>query len=361
MGMEFVGGVLNALMLPPSRTSILTQAMRVLNDRGKSYFAGCPRDAKGHCESGGGTAAPRKAPGSQMPPAVVQRLRSLGMVGTLPPADVPLSAITVNLKAGDAGALLSWKQTTKSGRVSDQRRYTQAFHDANAAAKWQLVSQLEPKIGVIKQHLQQHMTSPVSTPKLKQAAGIASIIAETGLRPTDDKESVQHGHFGVSSLQARHIKIKGGAAQLKFVGKEGVVNRAVVKDPHNVALLAAQLKGKGKRDAVFPDASGADANATLKSIAAKVGAPSDLSVKDLRTLKATQTARQVVSGYRGPPPPFSGDPVKDTKVMKAAILKMSGEVARVLNNTPVMARDNYIHPQVFEAWRQSLAKKGGAK
>ena len=66
-------------------------------------------------------------------------------------------------------------------------------------------------------------------------------------------------------------------------------------------------------------------------------------------------AREITMTFPGPPPPLSGNEEKNTRIIKKAILQMSGEVAKVLNNTPTQARDNYIHPEVFRKWQSELA------
>jgi len=74
----------------------------------------------------------------------------------------------------------------------------------------------------------------------------------------------------------------------------------------------------------------------------------------LRTVNATRWGEQAVRNFPGPPPPLSGDKKKDAKILAKAILTMSGEVSKKLNNNPEMARDNYIHPRVFKQWLSTL-------
>lgn len=301
----------------------------------------------------------RAAPGSQIPEGTRNKLRALGMVGTFPPADVA-DFNMADLSEGEDKLkfvpLMSWSQTTKSGRVSRQYRYTQAFHDRNAAEKFNRVTAIEPHMPKIIAALSANMADVKLSNKQREAAAIASIIRETGLRPTDGDESVKHRHFGVSSLQARHARIVGNEVQLDFVGKEGVRNISVVREPSNVAFLKAALnKSKGKQP-IFNEATSDHAGDILKATSKAVGGPADIKLKDLRTLKATQTARQVVSSFGGPPPPLTGDPNKDVKAIQSAILGMSAEVAKVLNNTPIMARDNYIHPEVWKQWQSKLSR-----
>lgn len=323
-----------------------------------------PRDDDGRFGSGGHVAsaaapAKRAAPGSQLHEPIKAKLREHGMVGTFPPADVPLSAIKLNNLARGSEALrfeplMSWDQKTKSGRISRQYRYTQAFHDRNAAEKFARVTAIEPHLPKIAASLTRQMSDAGLSPKARDAAAIASVIRETGLRPTDGDESIKHGHFGISSLQARHATVVGNEVHLDFIGKEGVRNQTVVREPANVAFLKTVLAVKQSEASIFGSADSTDAGNALKAASVAAGGPADIKVKDLRTLKATQTARKVTARY--PAPELSGDPKRDVRVLQKAILAMSGEVAKVLNNTPEQARDNYIHPEIFKAWAAKLVK-----
>lgn len=314
-------------------------------------------------EKNGSHAATQKkqaAPGSQLPEVMKKKLRDHGMVGTFPPADVPVSAIKHADLSADAEslkyqALMSWVQKTKSGRLSRQYRYTKEFHERNAAEKFSRVSLIEPHIEKIQRHLTTQMADGTLTPREREAAAIASAIRETGLRPTDGSESVKHGHYGISSLQARHAKVVGKEINLDFIGKEGIRNQTIIKEPVNVAYFKEALKGKSGDQPVFAIANSDDAGAALKAASLKVGGPSDIKIKDLRTLKATQTAESVVDNYDGVPPPLTGIEAKDTKLIQSAILKMSAQVSTVLNNTPEQARANYINPRIWKSWQSKLA------
>jgi len=303
------------------------------------------------------TMSPSQPPGSQIAVDVKKRMRAIGMVKSFPPADVPLEDIEISTGTADElkfKPLMKWKQRTQSGRISSQYRYTQAFHDRNADHKFAVINAIAPHSDKIAESLKAKMTK--GKPRDREAAAIASTIHETGLRPTDGTESIAHGHFGIASLQKRHVTIQGDAVHLDFIGKEGIRNQTTVLDPANAKFLRDAFENAGGgNDFIFKAANSNHANAVLKKTSVEVGGPNDISVKDLRTLKATVVAEDIVKNYNGPPPPLTGDPKKDARTIAKAILEMSDEVAKVLNNTATQARDNYIHPRIFREWQQKLA------
>lgn len=298
------------------------------------------------------------APGSQIPEETRNKLRETGMVGSFPPADVKIDTIKINPKAGDEGALMSWDQTTKSGRISRQYRYTQVFIDRNSAQKHERVVAISPHIDKIQKSLAEIVNNKSADQRQREAAAIANVIRETGLRPTDGDDSVAHGHFGISSLQARHVKVVGKSAgdevHLDFIGKEGVRNKSVVRDQSNVSFIKEALGRSSGEDFIFQKANSNDAGAILKEISSRVGGPSDIKIKDLRTLKAHQIARDAVMSFKGPPPPLTGNANKDKKLIQSAILSMAEKVSTVLNNQPTESRDTYVHPEIWKQWQRSL-------
>jgi len=130
----------------------------------------------------------------------------------------------------------------------------------------------------------------------------------------------------------------------------------VIRNPETVKFLKETMEGRGPKEPIWTAGSN-EAGDALKSAMKEVGGPDDVKLKDLRTIKATQRAREVVERFPGPPPPLSGDKKKDVKLITRAIIKMSAQVAEVLNNTATQARDNYIHPEVFRSWQGKLLSR----
>lgn len=320
----------------------------------------------GPCPSGGGerlrpgiVELPKGRPGAQLPKETKKRLLDMGMVGSLPKADVPPSDIKVHEGTPEElrfRPLITWTQTSRNGKRSRQSRYTQEFHDRNAAEKFRRVLELEPHLTKAKAFLGDAMTDSFDT-KEGDAAAIASLMMETGLRPDGAAVKAADGNFGASSLLLRHVKPSedGKSVTIEFPGKGGLVNRAVVTDPANVDYLTKKLRSAG------PDATGDwplwqananDARGALQESVSAAGGPKDAQLKDLRTVKATQLARQVAEST--PAPDFTGNLKKDAKILKQAILRMSGAVARQLNVEPAEAKNSHIHPEVWKQWQEKL-------
>jgi len=271
--------------------------------------------------------------GSQFTPEARERLHAMG-IRKMPAADVKPSSITVNTTGNiHRHAVITWRDS--AGRV--QSAYTPEFHAANAAKKWAKVTKLRPRLESAIQELQSNAATSDA-----HAAGL--IIAQTGLRVGSQKSVAAHQHYGVTTMERRHVTINhDGTATIRYIGKAGKENVATVTDPHAVAALRDRVRGKGPNDRVF-DASSAHVRAAV---------PAGFRPKDFRTIVATQTAERALAEFH-PPPPLTGNARTDARNVARAIQHASTVTSTAINNTPAVARASYIHPQVFAQWARSV-------
>lgn len=270
---------------------------------------------------------PAAGAGAQLPKALLARLKELG-VGKLPAAHIAEVHVShnINTPAAHDGALLKW--TDDKGR--EQRVYSKEFDRKNAEKKWARVMANRPKVAKALDAMRAKAeTSP--------AHAAALLMALTSLRPGSSQSVAHEGHYGATTLEARHIKFRGDEAHLEFVGKQGKVNKAVVDDPALVGALRAAVKGKEPSQRVF------DTN--IKAIREAV--PPGVKLKDLRTIGATNHAERELRNHGFEP---TGDTKKDARAVIGVLKAVSTSVAARLNNTPGMARKSYIAPQVIRAW-----------
>jgi hypothetical protein len=76
--------------------------------------------------------------------------------------------------------------------------------------------------------------------------------------------------------------------------------------------------------------------------------PKGINPKDLRTYKATQFAKDLLADRKfGPPPPLPKDKKQIKKVVKEKLKHVFENISTMLNNSPAMARNSYIHPVVI--------------
>jgi SWI/SNF-related matrix-associated actin-dependent regulator 1 of chromatin subfamily A len=282
----------------------------------------------------------REPPGSQLPGKVQAKLKEL-KVDKLPQATIPASDVRVDF-SGDINskAIITWKDT--KGKV--QSGYTPKFHEINAKKKWDRINKFRSKKKEIVNTLNEKLIKEKPGSIDHQGHTILAIIAETGLRPGSMESVKKHGHYGISTLKKDHIALNNKMAVLNFIGKEGKKNVTVVQNPVTLKALEYYVRNATEDSNIF--------NPNALDIGKNI-LPKGMKVKDLRTIKATESAERLLKEV-DTPPPLTGDSKKDKRLLAKALLETSKKVATILNNTPSIAKASYIHPMVFEQWAKNV-------
>jgi SWI/SNF-related matrix-associated actin-dependent regulator of chromatin subfamily A-like protein 1 len=282
----------------------------------------------------------REPPGSQLAIDVQNKLKEL-KVDKLPQAIIPISDIRIDLTGNvDTKAIITWKDT--KGKV--QSGYTPKFHEMNAKKKWERINKFRSKKKEIVNTLNEKLIKGKPGSIDHQGHTILAIIAETGLRPGSTESVRKHGHYGISTLKKDHIALNNKMAVLNFIGKEGKKNVTVIQNPVTLKALEYYVSNATENGSIF-NSNALDTGKTIL--------PKGMKVKDLRTIKATESAERLLKEV-DTPPPLTGDSKKDKRLLAKALLETSKKVATILNNTPSIAKASYIHPMVFEQWAKSV-------
>ncbi|MGE0633795.1 MAG: hypothetical protein AB7O96_15380, partial [Pseudobdellovibrionaceae bacterium] len=172
------------------------------------------------------------------------------------------------------------------------------------------------------------------------------IIEVAGIRVGGEKYAEENGSYGTTTLEKKHVHIRGNDILFDFVGKEGVPHKIPIADANLARVLKELLKNKNNSDRIF-DLNAADVNAYIKEHSS-----SEFSAKDFRTWVGTTTAIKILIEK---PRSHGGEALKaiETEAITAA--------SERLHNGFSMARDHYIYPRIFEAYRKGqlheLARK----
>jgi DNA topoisomerase IB len=188
-------------------------------------------------------------------------------------------------------------------------------------------------------------------PRDKVLALAVSVMAETLIRVGNHEYARQNNSFGLTTLRNRHVRFPRGAAIFEFRGKSGKDHVVECDDEKLARLLRRCQQLPGQKlfqyldDGNVPRPIGSgDVNDYLREACGE-----DFTAKDFRTWGGTLAA--IKAFVRNPPP--EGASERTLVMLQNAAVK---EVAQQLGNTPAVCRASYIHPRVFEGWRDgSLA------
>ncbi len=246
-------------------------------------------------------------------------------------AKIPPAWTDVMVSSDSKPSLLAVGKDSKS-RV--QSRYS-SEHTAQAAKeKFSRVVDLTTKVPKLMKKSQKDMLDRNQTQRTRDNAATVYLIARTGFRPGSDKDTgAETQAFGASTLEKRHIKVKGETSTFDFVGKKGVTITKTVRDQALAGYLSEKLATLKANEKVF-DTSGTSAMTYMRSVTGP-----QYKLKDLRTWNGTAVAANLVGRE---PVPATAAALKDQQ------RRISKAVAEHLGNTPAIALASYINPMVWK-------------
>jgi DNA topoisomerase I len=226
----------------------------------------------------------------------------------------------------------------KDSKGRDQYVYSQDFVASQAAQKFERISELHQEMPQITEQLAKARNSEAT----REHADCAYLIMKTGIRPgsEEDTQAAQKA-YGATTLTGNHVVVKGGEVRLQFVGKKGVGLDIPVTD-HGAAVMLKRRKREAGAGQLFPGVS----DASLREFVHSRLDAGHFKPKDFRTHLGTATAKALVDSMDAP---------KTQKAYRAQVKAVATKVSRLLGNTPTVALQSYIAPQVFAKWRINVS------
>jgi 8-oxo-dGTP pyrophosphatase MutT (NUDIX family)/DNA topoisomerase IB len=267
------------------------------------------------------------------------------------PLGIDKSKVDIN-ETGDVNShwILRWKDP-KSGMWKNA--YSKEFMNRNAEAKWKRIQNVKAgTISNIKDKSALIYMSEKFTHREREAAAIINIIAHTGLRRGDKLKFEKTGNRGISSLGPDNIEIKGSNIKFNFTGKSYQENNAQIDDPSLAKYLTKVKAGAKGQEFLFNTT-----DSEIDEVFDKVGGEG-LKIKDMRTYVATDLARKLLFEDKAAPPPVPDVAItKQKKLIQDKLKNVYEKVAEKLCNTPTMAKNSYIHPNILTLWIKGLNVK----
>jgi len=218
----------------------------------------------------------------------------------------------------------------------EQRIYSQAHVERQAAAKFARVQEGIAKIEAMRKQNTQSLGSPDSS--VRETAAVWRLINHTGIRPGSDRDTkAEKQAYGATTLLGRHVTQDSvGQVTLRYIGKKGVDLSIPVTDSEIAADLLRRKQVAGEDGRLFQT----DANALLNYSHSLDGG--GFKTKDVRTIRGTMEAQRLVAQQPKP---------RTERERRKAILSVGRAVAGVLGNTATVALQSYIDPHTFDPWK----------
>jgi DNA topoisomerase-1 len=223
-------------------------------------------------------------------------------------------------------------------------------------AKYEKMIDFAKALPIIRRKTREHLKLP-GLPREKVLAAIVQIMEKTLIRVGNDEYAKSNNSFGLTTLQDKHAKIRGGKIHFDFKGKSGVQHEIDLDDPRlaQIAKQCQDLPGQELFQYIGPDGKVCDIGSTdvndyLRSLTGQ-----DFTAKDFRTWAGTvlaATALQEIGEFT------------TQKQAKQNVVAAVESVAKQLGNTKAVCRKCYIHPAILQSYldgklASSLARKAG--
>ncbi len=154
--------------------------------------------------------------------------------------------------------------------------------------------------------------------------------------------SERYATYGITTLQRRHVTVRGNRVTLSFRGKHNIQIRSTLVDAELASAMKDLLAMKGGRRVFRYEWEGQLYNLTSKRLNdyVKIYLGEDFSAKDFRTWGGTLLAAIGLAES------LRRDPVPTKKSVTAVMRR----VAQQLGNTPAVCRASYVSPAVIDQY-----------
>jgi DNA topoisomerase-1 len=179
----------------------------------------------------------------------------------------------------------------------------------------------------------------------KVTALVVRLLELTLIRVGNDEYARANKHFGLTTLNTRHVEVAGNAVRFEFKGKSGVKHSTSLHDRRLARIIKAVHDLPGQRLFQYVDDDGrrhpvgsADVNAYLEAATGR-----HFTAKDFRTWHGTLAAAKALA--------MQPHPSSQAEAKRAVTLCIKA-TAGLLGNTPAVCRKAYVHSVVLDAFSE---------
>jgi DNA topoisomerase-1 len=232
--------------------------------------------------------------------------------------------------------------TGRDARKRKQYIYHERWREMRDENKYERIVSFGKTLPKIRRSVSKDLSLP-GLPRNKVLAAIVQLLELSFIRVGNEEYARENKSFGLTTMQDRHVDVKGSKMRFRFRGKSGIKHDVDITDRRiaNIILKLQDLPGQELFQCIDEnedvcDITSQGVNDYLREITGE-----DFTAKDFRTWAGTVLAAIALNA--------AGD-FETKKQAKANIKNAIGAVAKILRNTPAICRKCYIHPAVLEAY-----------
>ena len=232
--------------------------------------------------------------------------------------------------------------TGRDARGRKQYRYHPRWTAVRDATKYTRMLAFARVLPVIRRRVAADLRrAPLSRQRV--LATVVALLERTLIRVGNDEYARTNGSFGLTTLQDRHVDVRGRRVRFRFRAKSGVMQKIDLED----ALLARSVQRcqdlPGQTLFQYVDDTGARRTISSTDVNAYIrdAAGDDFTAKDFRTWSGTVLAACALC---------ADIELASPTARKRFVSDAIGDVATRLGNTKAVCRRCYVHPSVIDAF-----------
>lgn len=224
-----------------------------------------------------------------------------------------------------------------------QYRYHAGWRAERDSTKYHRMLDFAAVLPAIRRRTRRDMMGPACC-RPRVLATVVEVLSRTYIRIGNEEYKRKHNSHGLTTLQDRHVTIRGRRLRFAFRGKSGVFQSIEIEEPRLARAVRECQDLPGQTLFQYRDdqkrirgLSSTDINRYLHEITG-----GSFTAKDFRTWAGTLAAAQALDEMDIP---------ASMTAINRTIARAIDQVAGTLGNTRAVCRSSYVHPAVLDAFR----------
>lgn len=232
--------------------------------------------------------------------------------------------------------------TGRDAKGRKQYRYHPRFREVRDSTKYEHMLAFAAALPGIRARVDADMGGR-GLSREKVLATVVRLLETTMIRVGNATYARENRSYGLTTLNDRHVAVKGGTLRFRFKGKSGKRWNLKLSDRRVARVVRQSQELPGQHLFQYLDDEGAqrevtsgDVNAYLREVSGR-----DITAKDFRTWTGTVLAALALAEFEA----FDSEAAAKRNI-RAAIEQVSAR----LGNTPAVCRRCYVHPAVIDGY-----------
>ncbi|MEQ1857312.1 MAG: DNA topoisomerase IB [Longimicrobiales bacterium] len=232
--------------------------------------------------------------------------------------------------------------TARDARGRKQYRYHLKYRAVRDETKFSRMMDFSRVLPAARQAIEAHLGLP-GLPRQKVLATVVWLLERTLIRVGNIEYARENETFGLTTLEDRHVIVRGKTVTFSFTGKSGIEHTKSIVDSRIARIVqrCQTLPGEPLFQYVDSDGNRQDVDSGAVNEYLREIAGAGITAKDFRTWAGTMLAAAALREI---------GTARLLKHKKSNIVKAIDRVAEHLGNTRAVCRQYYIHPVVLEAY-----------